>query len=46
MPPHMEHTPNKDPNCKTYPQVTGTGRGEHVGMVREIFATTPGDTTS
>jgi demethylmenaquinone methyltransferase/2-methoxy-6-polyprenyl-1,4-benzoquinol methylase len=38
----MELMPQKDPNRRTYPQVTGIGRDEHVGMVREIFATITG----
>ena len=38
----MEPMPQKDPNRKTYPPVTGIGRDEHVGMVREIFATITG----
>jgi demethylmenaquinone methyltransferase / 2-methoxy-6-polyprenyl-1,4-benzoquinol methylase len=32
----------KDPDGKHYPAVTGIGRDEHVGMVREIFATITG----
>jgi demethylmenaquinone methyltransferase/2-methoxy-6-polyprenyl-1,4-benzoquinol methylase len=38
----MEPMPQKDPNRKTYPPVAGIGRDEHVGMVREIFATITG----
>jgi demethylmenaquinone methyltransferase/2-methoxy-6-polyprenyl-1,4-benzoquinol methylase len=32
----------KGPDGKHYPPVTGIGRDEHVGMVREIFATVTG----
>ena len=38
----MNTDPIKNFNDKAYPQVTGIGRDEHVGMVREIFATIPG----
>jgi len=38
----MEPMPQKDPNRKTYPPVTGIDRDEHVGMVREIFAAITG----
>jgi demethylmenaquinone methyltransferase / 2-methoxy-6-polyprenyl-1,4-benzoquinol methylase len=31
-----------DPARKSYPPVTGIGRDEHVGVVREIFTTIPG----
>lgn len=32
----------KGPDGKHYPPVTGIGRDEHIGMVREIFATVTG----
>jgi demethylmenaquinone methyltransferase/2-methoxy-6-polyprenyl-1,4-benzoquinol methylase len=38
----MNHGPNKDPDHKHYPPVTGIDRDEHVGMVREIFSTITG----
>jgi demethylmenaquinone methyltransferase/2-methoxy-6-polyprenyl-1,4-benzoquinol methylase len=38
----MDSQPLKDSQDKHYPPVTGIGRDEHVGMVREIFATIPG----
>jgi demethylmenaquinone methyltransferase/2-methoxy-6-polyprenyl-1,4-benzoquinol methylase len=38
----MNTDPQKDPDRKNYPPVTGIGRNEHVGMVREIFATITG----
>lgn len=38
----MNTDPQKDPDRKNYPPVTGIGRDEHVGMVREIFATITG----
>jgi demethylmenaquinone methyltransferase/2-methoxy-6-polyprenyl-1,4-benzoquinol methylase len=38
----MDCRPRKDSQDKTYPSVTGIGRDEHVGMVREIFASVPG----
>ncbi len=38
----MDTDPIKKISGKAYPQVTGIGRDEHVGMVREIFATIPG----
>ena len=37
----MDTPPSKDARDKSYPSVTGIGRDEHVGMVREIFATIP-----
>ena len=39
---HMNMETQKDPDGKHYPAVTGIGRDEHVGMVREIFATVTG----
>ena len=38
----MDTDPQKDPDRKNYPPVTGIRRDEHVGMVREIFATITG----
>jgi demethylmenaquinone methyltransferase/2-methoxy-6-polyprenyl-1,4-benzoquinol methylase len=38
----MDTEPLKDSNSNRYPPVTGIGRDEHVGMVREIFATITG----
>jgi demethylmenaquinone methyltransferase/2-methoxy-6-polyprenyl-1,4-benzoquinol methylase len=38
----MDTDPINKSNSKGYPPVTGIGRDEHVGMVREIFATIPG----
>jgi len=38
----MVTDPIKKISGKAYPQVTGIGHNEHVGMVREIFATIPG----
>jgi demethylmenaquinone methyltransferase / 2-methoxy-6-polyprenyl-1,4-benzoquinol methylase len=38
----MDTDPMKPPDSNTYPPVAGIGRDEHVGMVREIFATVPG----
>ncbi|MFH2074592.1 MAG: ubiquinone/menaquinone biosynthesis methyltransferase, partial [Pseudomonadota bacterium] len=38
----MDTKPLKDSNSNRYPPVTGIGRDEHVGMVREIFATITG----
>ncbi|MCG2739456.1 MAG: class I SAM-dependent methyltransferase [Syntrophaceae bacterium] len=39
----MADTPSrKETDCINYPPVTGIGRDEHVGMVREIFTTIPG----
>ncbi len=38
----MDTRPREDLRDKAYPPVTGIGRDEHVGMVREIFATIPG----
>ena len=39
----MADTPSrKETDPKSYPPVTGIGRDEHVGMVREIFKTVPG----
>ncbi|MCL5807503.1 MAG: bifunctional demethylmenaquinone methyltransferase/2-methoxy-6-polyprenyl-1,4-benzoquinol methylase UbiE [Deltaproteobacteria bacterium] len=38
----MDTEPTKEANGKNYPSVTGIGRDEHVGMVREIFATITG----
>ena len=38
----MDTRPRKDSQDKTYRSVTGIGRDEHVGMVREIFASIPG----
>jgi demethylmenaquinone methyltransferase/2-methoxy-6-polyprenyl-1,4-benzoquinol methylase len=38
----MDINAGKDPDRKSYPQVTGIDRDEHVGMVREIFATITG----
>src|SRR4030043_2418341 len=38
----MDTEPLKDSNSNRYPPVTGIGRAEHVGMVREIFATITG----
>jgi demethylmenaquinone methyltransferase/2-methoxy-6-polyprenyl-1,4-benzoquinol methylase len=37
----MDTDPIDKSNSKRYPPVTGIGRDEHVGMVREIFATIP-----
>jgi demethylmenaquinone methyltransferase / 2-methoxy-6-polyprenyl-1,4-benzoquinol methylase len=37
----MDSRPLKDSQDKGYPSVSGIGRDEHVGMVREIFATVP-----
>ena len=37
----MDSQPLKDSNRKCYPPVTGIGRDEHIGMVREIFASIP-----
>ena len=34
--------PVRIPKTKNYPSVTGIGRDEHVGMVREIFTSIPG----
>ncbi|MHB8771557.1 MAG: ubiquinone/menaquinone biosynthesis methyltransferase [Syntrophales bacterium] len=38
----MDTRTPEDRRDKSYPPVTGIGRDEHVGMVREIFATIPG----
>lgn len=38
----MNTETQKGPDGKHYPPVTGIGRDEHVGMVREIFATVTG----
>jgi demethylmenaquinone methyltransferase/2-methoxy-6-polyprenyl-1,4-benzoquinol methylase len=38
----MNMETQKGPDGKHYPPVTGIGRDEHVGMVREIFATITG----
>ncbi|MBE0558870.1 MAG: ubiquinone/menaquinone biosynthesis methyltransferase [Proteobacteria bacterium] len=38
----MDTPPRKDSEDRSYPSVTGIGRDEHVGMVREIFASIPG----
>ena len=38
----MDTKPLKDSHSNRYPPVTGIGRDEHVGMVREIFATITG----
>jgi demethylmenaquinone methyltransferase/2-methoxy-6-polyprenyl-1,4-benzoquinol methylase len=38
----MHHSPKTDPDRKPYPPVTGIGRDEHIGMVREIFSTITG----
>jgi len=38
----MDTEPLKDSNSNGYPPVTGIGRDEHVGMVREIFTTVTG----
>ena len=38
----METPSRKDTDHNHYPPVTGIGRDEHVGMVREIFTTVPG----
>ncbi|MBU1744219.1 MAG: class I SAM-dependent methyltransferase, partial [Proteobacteria bacterium] len=39
----MADTPSrKETDRNNYPSVTGIGRDEHIGMVREIFATIPG----
>jgi demethylmenaquinone methyltransferase/2-methoxy-6-polyprenyl-1,4-benzoquinol methylase len=38
----MDNELKTDPDRKNYPPVTGIGREEHVGMVREIFATITG----
>lgn len=38
----MDTDPPKDQDRTHYPSVTGIGRDEHVGMVREIFATITG----
>lgn len=39
----MIDTPaRKETDCNNYPPVTGIGRDEHIGMVREIFKTVPG----
>ncbi len=38
----MDTRSRKDSEDKSYPSVTGVGRDEHVGMVREIFASVPG----
>ena len=38
----MNTDPIKNFNREPYPQVTGIGRDEHIGMVREIFSTIPG----
>ena len=37
----MDSQPLKDSNRKRYPPVAGIGRDEHIGMVREVFATVP-----
>jgi demethylmenaquinone methyltransferase/2-methoxy-6-polyprenyl-1,4-benzoquinol methylase len=37
----MDMEPHKDNGRTAYPPVTGIGRAEHVGVVREIFATIP-----
>jgi demethylmenaquinone methyltransferase/2-methoxy-6-polyprenyl-1,4-benzoquinol methylase len=37
----VDTRPPKDSQDKSYPSVTGIGRDEHVGMVREIFTTVP-----
>jgi len=38
----MDTESTKVPNNKSYPAVTGIGRDEHVGMVREIFGSITG----
>ena len=38
----MNTDPIKKFNREAYPQVTGIGRDEHIGMVREIFSHDPG----
>ena len=38
----MDTPPGKETDRNNYPPVTGIGRDEHVGMVREIFTTVPG----
>jgi demethylmenaquinone methyltransferase/2-methoxy-6-polyprenyl-1,4-benzoquinol methylase len=38
----METSSRKETDRKHYPPVNGIGRGEYVGMVREIFTTIPG----
>ena len=38
----MNTKTKENPEEKSYPPVTGIGRAEHVGMVREIFATITG----
>jgi demethylmenaquinone methyltransferase/2-methoxy-6-polyprenyl-1,4-benzoquinol methylase len=38
----MDTNTHKETALNNYPPVTGIGRDEHVGMVREIFTTVPG----
>ena len=38
----MNAKPQKDKAHQAYPKVAGIGRAEHVGVVRDIFATIPG----
>lgn len=38
----MDTNTRKETGRNNYPPVTGIGRDEHVGMVREIFSTIPG----
>ena len=38
----MDNRPRKESEDKNYPSVTGIGRDEHIGMVREIFTSIPG----
>jgi len=37
----MDAPSRKEIDCINYPPVTGIGRDEHIGMVREIFKTVP-----